>query len=684
MKTYLATLQILGTNVKGSNPLPIFRDPVKDKASKSDGTLSKEEMYKLGDETGYRVLPYRLYDKYDREKKPIQLKVVVLENDIIRVQFLPEQGGRLYSMFNKKTKKDLFLKNPVYQPCNLGILDAWFSGGVEWNVSQYGHTFTSNTPVYFAKVKQGDYEFLRMYDYERCKKLFYQIDFHLPKGSEVLYAYIRLINDDDKEKSTYCWTNAALPQNRNVRVFSCTDEVMFLRPESIGNNIDPVRIFGHAKLPVLPTLPDFDSTYPQNSNYSNEFFFQNPADHPSPWSAAAYNDGTLYFDRSTQPLRFRKMFCWGNHRGGRRWCDYLSVPGDDSHYIELQAGLTPTQLNGVDIPPNTAWSFTQAFGATSFEDLEAPYSEDWLKSRDYVSGQIERSLPEEVILKAHHNFEKMSDLEVAEIYSVGSGWGALEKMRRNFCMEKKIPKGLEFPVLSLGHEQFPWLELLQTGVLPEQDPLDTPPSWMVDEKWQENLEESLSRAGGDNATARLHLGVMLFESFKFAEGIHQWERSLQLRESPWAWRNLSVAMARKEDYDKAIEYMEKALKLEDNKIDKAFVEEYFDLLIKMEKFEKLWSFYQALPEERKNSDRILIQAGYAAVELDKTDFVESLTSREFACIREGDNLLVDMWFKYAAKQEAKKRGISYTEELYQEVRASKLPPPNFDFRMVDN
>ena len=86
MKTYLATLQILGTHVEGSNPLPIFRDPVKDKASKSDGTLSKEEMYKLGDETGYRVLPYRLYDKYDREKKPIQLKVVVLENDIIRVQ----------------------------------------------------------------------------------------------------------------------------------------------------------------------------------------------------------------------------------------------------------------------------------------------------------------------------------------------------------------------------------------------------------------------------------------------------------------------------------------------------------------------------------------------------------------------------------------------------------------------
>ncbi len=63
MEAYLSTMQIRGTLVAGSNPLPVFRDPVKDKASKSDGTLNAEEMSKLGDETGYRVLPYRLYDK---------------------------------------------------------------------------------------------------------------------------------------------------------------------------------------------------------------------------------------------------------------------------------------------------------------------------------------------------------------------------------------------------------------------------------------------------------------------------------------------------------------------------------------------------------------------------------------------------------------------------------------------
>lgn len=683
MKAYISTLEIPGALVFGNNPLPIFRDPEKDKASKSNGTLNNEELDNLGNETGYRVLPYRLYDKYDRNKKMIQLKTAVIENDIMRVTFLPEQGGRLYSMYNKCTKKDVFFKNPVYQPCNLGILDAWFDGGVEWNVAQYGHTFTSNLPVFFAKVKQGDYEFLRMYDYERCKKLFYQIDFHLPEGSEVLYAYIRMINDGEVKKPTYWWTNTAIPQNRNVRVFSCTDEVMFLCPESIGNNIDPVRIFGHSKLPVLPTLPDFDSTYPSNSNYSNEFFFQNGKEIASPWSAAAYDDGTLFFDRSTQPLRFRKMFCWGNHRGGRRWCNYLSVPGDESHYIELQAGLTPTQLNGMEINKDTEWSFTQAFGMTRFDNLDAPFDENWLNAKDYVGKKIEAALGEKTVLEAHKRFEKMANVNVSEVLSMGAGWGALEKMRREKFGEKGIPDGFEFPESSIGEEQMPWMALLQTGKLPVQDIMSTPPSWMIDENWMAMLEESLKKDGG-NATAKLHLGIMKYENFNFKDGIKEWEDSLKLRRDPWVLRNLAATKKRDGNLDAAIGYMEEALKIENNQIDKTFTEEYFDLLIAAGMFKKIWTTYNELPESRKNADRILMQAGYAAIELDKVDFVEALVTREFANIREGDNLLVDMWFKYAAKREAEKRGVPFSEELYKEIRRTKLPPANIDFRMVDN
>ncbi len=682
MKTYLSTLSIDGTFAKGSNPLPIFRDPIKDKESKSDGTLSAVELENLGKETGYRVLPYRLADRYDRKKKPIQLKTVILENDLVKVTFLPEQGGRLYSMINKETGHDVFLRNPVYQPCNLGILDAWFSGGVEWNIAQYGHTFTSNSPVFFAKVVDNDYEFVRMYDYERCKKVFYHIDFHLPDGSTILYAHVHIINDDNYSKPFYWWTNAAIPDNRNVRVFSGTDEVMFLRPESIGNNINPVRIFGHAKLPYLPTLEGKDSSYPVNSNYANEFFFQNSEVENAPWSAAAYNDGTIYFDRSTQPLRYRKMFCWGSHRGGRRWCDYLSIPGENSHYIELQAGLAPTQLNGITIKAGESWQFTQAFGLTQFSELSAPYDENWNTSKEYIAKKIDTALSEGILLENHRNFISLATNPATEILSIGSGYGALESIRRSIFQAHNTPTMITFPQSTIGQEQLPWLELLRTGIMPEQSPLSIPASWMIDEAWRPLLEKSIQIKEG--MTAHLHLGVLEYENFNFEKGIYHWNKSLELQKNPWALRNLAVVRKRQNELDEAIILMQEAVALENFSIDKSFTEEYFDLLIEAKKYEDLWDMYLNLPSERKNVDRIIMQAGYAAVELDKTQFVEDLEEKEFSNIREGDNLLVDMWFKFTAKKEAKSHGIPYSDDIYKEVRATKLPPSNFDFRMVDN
>jgi tetratricopeptide (TPR) repeat protein len=276
----------------------------------------------------------------------------------------------------------------------------------------------------------------------------------------------------------------------------------------------------------------------------------------------------------------------------------------------------------------------------------------------------------------------MARMPISEILSAGAGWGALEKMRRDACEESSIPDGMSFPASSVGFEQAPWVALLETGIMPKQDALDTPPSWMTDPKWAALLESSLL-LGGDSATARLHLGVMKYEGFCFGNGIGEWKKSLEFERTPWALRNLAVSEKRAGRLDEAIRYMEEALVLENNCVDRAFTEEYFDLLIAAGMFEKLWVAYQNLPEDRKTSDRILMQAGYVAVELNELDFVEIISEKEFANIREGDNLLVDMWFKYAAKREAEKRSISFSDELYRETRTTKLSPANIDFRMVD-
>ena len=84
----------------------------------------------------------------------------------MKATFLPELGGRLYSLFDKENQRELLFTNPILQFANLSILNAWFSGGIEWNMGQYGHTFGTCSPVHIAKLIDEDvHEFIRIYDY---------------------------------------------------------------------------------------------------------------------------------------------------------------------------------------------------------------------------------------------------------------------------------------------------------------------------------------------------------------------------------------------------------------------------------------------------------------------------------------------------------------------------------------
>src|SRR6185312_15830011 len=113
----------------------------------------------------HSILPYRLQDQYDRQRSPRPFKSIVLENDHLRAVFLPELGGRLWSLIHKPTNRELLFVNPVFQPANLAVRDAWFSGGVEWNVSIIGHCPFTCASLFAARVMRDDgTPMLRMYE----------------------------------------------------------------------------------------------------------------------------------------------------------------------------------------------------------------------------------------------------------------------------------------------------------------------------------------------------------------------------------------------------------------------------------------------------------------------------------------------------------------------------------------
>ncbi|MEG0756329.1 MAG: DUF5107 domain-containing protein, partial [Oscillospiraceae bacterium] len=659
--------------------LPMFRDAAHDKKIASDGTLSAAECAGLGKNTGMRVLPYCMQDRFTLADEKRDYETVVLENDLLKAQFLPGLGGRLYSLFDKEKNRELLFRNPVFQPANLAIRNAWFSGGIEWNTAQTGHAYSTCDHVYCARMEEPEGgAFLRMYDYVRTTGLFWQIDFHLPQGSRFLYAHVRLINDSPEPTPLYWWTNIAVPEEKRVRIFSGTGEVIFINPGSLKKESD-IHSYGHTKLPELPSMPGVDMTYPQNSEYTNEYYFQNDSEVSAPWEAAAYEDGFAFMERSTQPLKTRKMFCWGNHSGGRNWMDHLAEPGRGD-YVEIQAGLAPTQVHGDMLGAGEKLSFTQAFGSTEL-DPEKANLPDWYSAKDVVEHQVERALPAEQLQKRHQAYASSATLPCGELLHMGHGWGFVEGARRAAAGTGTLPPELSFPKEAAGPEELRWYGLLTEGTMPPLPADVLPQSWMTDPNWAPYLEQAMLRQPS-NGTLPVYLGTLYYENGREQLAIQTWKQALNRAPSVIAHRNLAVAYSRGGDRAKALEHMGAAFALDSKNPHKELAVEYLALLVGEKQYSEAWAVYTALPTVVAEDERTKITACAAALAVGAWDFLDAAFAHSFAVIREGENQMVDLWFRREAQKEAQRSGRTDLAEVERELRCAVTPPKNIDYRLT--
>ncbi|RPF48627.1 uncharacterized protein DUF5107 [Hydrogenoanaerobacterium saccharovorans] len=672
MKIYQTVMRIPAAKLKEENPLPYFRHRNHNKQLLNAGLL-ESELTGFGYETGFRVLPYKMQDHYKRDLNETDLNVIILENNCLKATFLPDFGGRLWSLYDKVEERELMFRNPVFRIANLSIRNAWFSGGIEWNLGQYGHTCLTCEPVYFARCTDDEgNEFLRMYEFERQKCLFLQIDFHLPENTNYLSAHVSIQNSKQEPVPLYWWTNIAVEENRDVRIFSGSKEVIYIKPETQLSQ-DSVHGFGHGEMPFLETLNGLDASYPKNLPYSNEYFFQNPAQLNYTWEAAAYNDGTAFWERSTERLRYRKMFCWGNHRGGNHWKQFLSdeVGGD---YLEIQSGLSPTQVHGEDIAAGERCSFTQVFGGLQVDTKLA--NDEWNKSCDYIYSCVEQSLSADKLLDLDKKYDKLISIVPDELLHYGRGWGALEAKRAPAI----IPKGMLFPECTLGDEQQPWLSLLEQGKIEPLEADELPVSWITDVCWLDLLKASLQNPKNQNATMYLYLGVMLYENDMSEQGIEAFLRSIELRPTALAYRCLAQAMLQQNQLEKACDYIAKAIELGGATQHRAFAEEYLSIFNTAGKYEQAWKFYNDLPGALKTEERMRIYAAETAFALQQWSFLEAQFADTFAIVREGESMLIDLWYQRQAVILAEQRGIADYKSLIDEVKQTLEPPYNLDFQ----
>ena len=623
--------------------------------------IKEEEKEYIGKGMIPTMLPYKIQDGYNREKTPTDFDAAILENDYLKVVFLPSLGGRLWSVFDKRKNKELLYVNPVFQPGNLGLRNAWFSGGVEFNVGIKGHNPLTCSPLWCAKdtYKNGD-AVLRLYEYERIRGVVYSISAYLPDDSDVLYLKCKIENKTNETKHMYWWSNIAVPETSQTRVLVPADDSFLCFYNADHYVLDKAEI---------PSFDGIDVSYPGNIPSSRDFFYKIPEKNHK-WIATANEEGFGLLQCSTRELIGRKLFVWGMNPGGRQWNEWLSE--ENSAYIEIQAGLAHTQLEHIPMTGNTTWEWIEAYTALDRDALvmHGNYQTAVDDIENYMISKVGN--PDEMA------FPDDNDKIKSEIIFKGSDWGAIEEMKRG----EKISDSFVFPKQNSTETEV-WTTLLKKNTFSDPDVLKEPESYVTGDFWLKKLE-NLPEKGW---FAYLHIGVIKYASGDINGSKEAWEKSCDIQQNPWALRNLSMLYKNEfKELDKAREYMLSAFEF---KKDHPVFAKELAMQLTADGNDALWlEFFDTLPENLKKIGRLRLYRAIALLNLGRLDEATEIMNENFVMsdIKEGELSVSHYWFELYRRIYARETGKEYNPDDKDFIKEAdkKYPlPKSVDFRMHD-
>jgi len=661
------TVTMPGAFFAGQNPMPSIWDAGDIHAAvQIDDTIPEAEREYFGYGKIETMLPYCMQDNYDRRKVMRQFEVIVLENEYLRAEFMPQFGGRLWSLYDKEHQRDLVHHNPVFQPVNFGLRNAWISGGVEWNLGMTGHTPLSMSPMHTSILQLSDgTPVLRMYELERIRQTTMQLDFYLPETSRFLFVRVHLCNTRDEVVPVYWWSNIAVNETEDTRVLAPSDEA-YVYEYTRGVSLE--------KMPVRGGI---DRSYTTRTGRSVDYFFEIPKEQRK-WEAALDGKGQGLIQTSTDLLQGRKIFLWGNKSGGKRWQEFLSVPGEA--YLEIQGGLAKTQMQHLPMPANAKWEWLEAYGYLSAEP-EQVHSPDWQKACACVEDALEQALPREFMDRELKRLE--TELaQTAPTVRSGSGWAALELLRRGEG-DRYPGEYTVYPPSSIGAEQAAWLQLLREGSFPYCRPEEQPSGYQGQAEWIPLLEKAIESGNSDHWHAWLQLGVLYCAVGAWEKAATAFQTSIARTDSGWARRNLAMVWLRAGNREAAVEELRKASML--LPIARIAVE-CGENLYKMERWQDYADYYAALPPEIQADARMRLMRAFAAAELGELEYaLEILNSGiEIKDLREGEPTLAELWIRihrYSMLREDPSLKELDSETLTARVLERYSVPDQFEFRV---
>lgn len=276
------------------------------------------------------------YEPTQPTPTPVDYTGVVLENEYLRLTFLPELGGRLYSALIKATGQEIFYHNKVVKPSRYGILEPyeanWWlaTGGMDWAYPTQEHGYRFGVPWDYSVTTTANSATVTLSDIAP-DRVGVEVQVTLPADGAVFTVNATLTNNTDHTVPVQFWLNAALAlapdtMSPNTRFTLPTDEIVVHSRGEEGWDIPNEK--------ETAPWPEIGTT---NLSYYNQWadylgFFIPYMDHPF---MGAYNPETdLGVVRLVKPgeVPGNKLFAFGPAFLDRSYAD------DDSQYFEIWGG----------------------------------------------------------------------------------------------------------------------------------------------------------------------------------------------------------------------------------------------------------------------------------------------------------------------------------------------------------
>lgn len=530
----------------------------------------------------FTSFPYRQYACYNRSLHKKEILTSVLENDFLKATFLPGFGGRLWSLIDKTANENLLYTNDVIRPSNLAVRNAWFSGGVEWNIGIIGHTPFTMEPLFTSTLELEDgTPVLRMYEYERIRKVTYQMDFWLKEDSRFLNCRMRIFNQTDQVVPMYWWSNMAVPEYEDGRIIVPAKEAYTNREDGVYKVSIPV-VNGN-DITKYKQIPD-----------QVDYFFHIPKESPK-YIANINKSGYGLLQLSTSRLISRKLFSWGKNEASDNWQDFLTEHA--GRYVEIQAGLGKTQYGCIPMAPHTAWEWMELYGPVQASScaVSVNYEIALQEMNQIVEKHLQELNPEDVLASSKEFAKKPAKL----LYS-GNGYGALEHALRMHKGDPGLSVQLDFGTLSPEYKE--WMTFLDTGIFPQKSPEEIPYDFITDEIFTEKLQATIQTFNKENWYAFYQLGLYYLTKDKIKLAAECLITSINLEPNPWAYHGLSVLYMKNGENDSAMEAILKGYSM--RKEDLSYLKETLKILSLMEGYEQIKTIYKTLPGNFAKESRV--------------------------------------------------------------------------------